>query len=217
MVGYDGCIPDSDGDGFSDDVDSCRYSEPWHPINEVGCPKNNTLLEIIVGGVDSKTNKSDFLNISWSVIDNENDDVKLELFLLNPSYSIPILMCNSSFVGNSSGECSINLTKDLAIYQYSRYDWYIEIVVIDFNSSNWTSPNRVVWHSDDFSLYIIPEKNDPLPAIETVSSEKKGSVLMISGIFGLIFGLGLATSVAFLRKKDRGNIVVKDPFIDNDG
>ncbi len=217
MVGYDGCIPDSDGDGFSDDVDSCRYSEPWHPINEVGCPKNNTLLEIIVGGVDSKTNKSDFLNISWSVIDNENDDVKLELFLLNPSYSIPILMCNSSFVGNSSGECSINLTKDLAIYQYSRSDWYIEIVVIDFNSSNWTSPNRVVWHSDDFSLYIIPEKNDPLPAIETVSSEKKGSVLMISGIFGLIFGLGLATSVAFLRKKDRGNIVVKDPFIDNDG
>ena len=213
----DGCIDDSDGDGFLDDVDSCRYSEPWHPIDEDGCPKNNTPLEIIVDGVDSNTNKSDFLNISWSVIDNENDDVELELFLFNPSYSVPILVCNSSFIGNNSGECSIDLTKDLAIYQYSRSDWQIEIVVTDFNSSNWTSPKWIIWQSDGFSLYIIPEKIDHLPAIETASSEKGGSVLMIVGVLGLIIGIGLATSVAFLRKKNKGDNVVKDPFIDRDG
>ena len=137
------------------------------------------------------------------------------MFLFNPSYSIPILICNSSFTGNSSGECSINLTNDLAIYQYSRSDWQIEIVVTDFNSSNWTSPNWVVWQSDNFSLYIIPEKIDPLPAIETVSGEKGGSILMISGVFGLILGLGLATSVALLRKKKNTNTIVEDPFIDN--
>ena len=71
----DGCIDDSDGDGFLDDVDNCRFSEPWHPINELGCAINNTPLGIIVTGVNSTTNETDFLNISWSVVDYENDDV----------------------------------------------------------------------------------------------------------------------------------------------
>ena len=88
---------DSDGDGFFDDVDICRNSKPWHPINELGCAISNTPLEISVSGVNSSTNESGFLNISWSVVDKENDDVVLNLILLNPSYSIPIAKCSSSF------------------------------------------------------------------------------------------------------------------------
>ena len=213
----DGCIDDSDGDGFLDDVDYCRFSETWHPINETGCAKNNTPLEIIVSGIELNTNKSDFLNITWSVVDNENDDIELEVFLINPSYYIPVIVCNSRFIGNYSGGCNINLTNDLSIYQYSRSDWKMEIVVNDFNSSNWTSPKQIIWQSNEFSLYIIPENLDSIPAIETGSNAKGGSVLIIIGAFGLIMGVLLATSVAFfLRKKDVDG-GVKNPFIDNDG
>ena len=214
---FDGCIDDSDGDGFFDDVDICRNSKPWHPINELGCAISNTPLEISVSGVNSTTNESGFLNISWSVVDKENDDVVLNLILLNPSYSIPIVKCSSSFKGNFSSWCYINLTKDLAIYQYSRSDWKIKIVVDDFNSSNWTSPESIIWQSDEFVLYIIPEKTYPPSAIETLSSEKGGSRLIIIGFLGLLAGLGLATSVAFMRKKTDGETIVKSPFIDDDG
>ena len=213
----DGCIDDSDGDGFLDDVDNCRFSEPWHPINELGCAINNTPLGIIVTGVNSTTNETDFLNISWSVVDYENDDVYLDLFLLNPSYSIHITKCSKSFKGNFSSWCSINLTDDLAIYQYSRSDWKIKIVVEDFNSSNWTSPESIIWQSDEFVLHIIPEKSYPTSAIETQSSEKEGSKMIIIGFFGLLMGLGVATSVAFMRKKSVGENIVKNPFIDKDG
>ena len=213
----DGCIDDSDGDGFFDNVDSCRYSEPWHPINEVGCPISNTPLQISVIGVYSTSNESGFLNISWSVVDNENDDIILDLFLLNPSYSVPISKCNSSFTGNFSSTCSINLTNDLAIYQYSRSDWKIKITVDDFNSSNWTSPESLIWQSDEFILYVIPEETYPPSAIETLSSEKGGSMLVIIGFLGLLMGLGLATSVAFMIKKNDRESIVKSPFIDKDG
>jgi len=220
-VGYDnnsdGCIDDSDGDSFLDDIDSCRFSEPWHPIDENGCAVQNTPPTIVVEGVDSNTNKSDFLNITWSIIDDENDNVKFELLLFNPSYSIPISKCNSLFKGNNTGECNIDLVNDLAIYQYSRSDWQIEIVVIDYNLSNWTLPKGVIWQSENFSLYIIPEEIKTPAAIELASGENRGSILMIVGVFGLIIGIGLAISIAFLIRKNREENIVKGPFVDKDG
>jgi len=170
----------------------------------------NTAPKIsMLEGPNGGENYSESLNIKLGISDEENDSYIAVIRLNNSNYSIDLSDCTVSYSNNSEINCELVIAENLVLYSVNREDWRFEVVVVDDNSSVWTTPKISTFVTNNFSIWWTSpmiEDFDVSPVIEKDEGEKKNYTFVL-GIVGVIFGTLVGASIMF-RKFE--NLVLDD-------
>jgi len=170
----------------------------------------NTAPKIsMLEGPNGGENYSESLNIKLGISDEENDSYIAVIRLNNSNYSIDLSDCTVSYSNNSEINCELVIAENLVLYSVNREDWRFEVVVVDDNSSVWTTPKISTFVTNNFSIWWTSpmiEDFDVSPVIEKDEGEKKNYTFVL-GIVGVIFGTLVGASIMF-RKFE--NLVLGD-------
>ena len=162
----------------------------------------NTAPKIsMLEGPSGGENYSESLTIKLGISDEENDSYIVVIRLNNSNYSIDLSDCTVSYSNNSEISCELNIAENLVLYSVNREDWRFEVVVVDDNSSVWTTPKISTFVTSNFSIWWTSpmiEDFDVSPVIEKDEGEKKNYTFVL-GIVGVIFGLLVGASIMFRK------------------
>ena len=161
-------------------------------------PNSAPMIEMLEGPVGGE-NYSDNFSINLQITDNEGDGYFLVVRLNNTNFSIDLSDCAVSYGMSSNFTCEISISEDLVPYPVNREDWRFEVVVVDDNSSEWTSPKISTFTTNNFSIWwTSPMLEDE--AINPPSDKNEGNEqnrALLWGIVGVIFGAVVAAGVMF--------------------
>ena len=161
-------------------------------------PNSAPIIEMLEGPVGGE-NYSDNFSINLQITDNEGDGYFLVVRLNNTNFSIDLSDCAVSYGMSSNFTCQISISEDLVPYPVNREDWRFEVVVVDDNSSEWTSPKISSFITNNFSIWwTSPMLEDVAinpPSDKNGESEQNRALLW--GIIGVIFGAVVAAGVMF--------------------
>ncbi|MDP6870100.1 MAG: S8 family serine peptidase [Candidatus Poseidoniaceae archaeon] len=163
--------------------------------------EENSAPQITIISPHPSSNNSDVIEVEWYVNDLEMDRVVVSIKLQNESQTIDLVDCARIVEGVGGGNCTIDLSTDLVVYQLNSENWKIEILAYDDNSSGWTLPMNSSVISSNFTIWWINpqfENNGILPSTPSQSTSGQNRVLMWS-VVGIIVGALVAASVAFRR------------------
>ena len=162
----------------------------------------NTAPKIsMLEGPNGGENYSEILTIKLGISDEENDSYIAVIRLNNSNYSIDLSDCTVSYSNSSEINCELIIAENLVLYSVNREDWRFEVVVVDDNSSVWTTPKISTFVTNNFSIWWTSpmiEDFDPSPVIEKDEGEKKNYTFVL-GIVGVIFGALVGASIMFRK------------------
>ena len=161
-------------------------------------PNSAPMIEMLEGPIGGE-NYSDNFSINLQITDNEGDGYFLVVRLNNTNFSIDLSDCAVSYGMSSNFTCGISISEDLVPYPVNREDWRFEVVVVDDNSSEWTSPKISSFTTNNFSIWwtspMLEDEAINPPSDKNGGSEQNRALLW--GIVGVIFGAVVAAGVMF--------------------
>ena len=132
----------------------------------------------------------------------------------NTNYSIDLVQCSVFYSSEEFLSCDISIARDLVTYPINRNDWRFEVVVLDNNSSVWTTPKISYFETNNFSIYwtspMLENNNSEEIVLEEEIKDKNRAIFWSFVWVGI--GIIVAAGVMFMRyEKDVLNKVLP-PF-----
>ncbi len=165
-------------------------------------------------GPSGGENYSTTFSINFTISDPELDGVLVEVNLVNSNFSINIEECTFPLVNQSEVFCLIDVSRDLVPIPINREDWYFEIIAVDDNSSFWTGSKISDFKSEHFAIWWetpLLEEPDVSPPMEESDGVGDNRAL-IWGVFGIVAGVVVATSVMFRGSESVNSTGILSPF-----
>ena len=163
-------------------------------------------------------NYTENITIELSVEDLENDSVVLAIRLINENYSVDLGDCAIATTSMFNMNCSVDISKELIPRKVNRHDWMFEVVVVDDNTSIWTSVGITQFQTENFTIWwenpAFVEPDVWLPSEDVIENKRNDALLL--GVFGIVIGVLVAASVMFRRVGVDWSEGVKPPFTEKE-
>lgn len=173
-------------------------------------PPEITMLEGPLGG----ENYTDNFSIELQITDSNGDDFLANVKLNNTNYSIDLVQCSVFYSSEEFLSCDISIARDLVTYPINRNDWKFEVVVLDNNSSEWTTPKISYFETNNFSIYwtspMLENNNSEKIVVEDDSKDKNRALLW--PFLWVIVGIIVAAGVGFMTSEKKVLDKVPPPF-----
>ena len=216
-----GLDSDDDGDGVYNHADLCINTLLIAPVDSNGCAIQNNAPELQFIIDPSGGNHTNELVIMIGVSDEEGDVVNIAMRLFSPNLTIDLGDCARRLENVTMHQCIVVVEEDLVIYQINRHDWRLEIVAIDENNSEWTSPFVSNLSSNEFTIWwenpaLIGDGGGANVSDGGGHDDVSQNRALLWGIFGIVTGAIVAAGFMFrgFEKKYIGE--VPPPFIEEE-
>ena len=180
-------------------------------------PNNGPIVNML-SGPSGGENYTDNITIELFVEDLESDNVVLAIRLINENYTVDLGDCAVAINSNFNTNCSVDISKQLIPRKVNRHDWSVEVVVVDDNTSIWTSVGITQFRTENFTIWwenpAFVEPDVWLPSEEVVENKRNDTLLL--GFFGIVVGALVAASVMFRRVGVDWSEGVKPPFTEQE-